>query len=225
MTSTDHVPISRTEWREWYALGQQLTALDGVHSPSRFSALLAATMVDVEGLTVIDAGSGAGLITIAALAAGAEQVIAIDNDPAAARATADNVASVMGREGSRRLATQVLDFTSLGEVPADLLAVNPPQRPTRILQAVEPDQRHLHEGGGEDGLATLRLVMEHARTRVVRTTAADVLSVGTARRDSERWSEPRLVRREELPMHASWVTLTGALGHVAVWDFQAREAG
>lgn len=48
---------------------------------------------DVSGRTVIDFGCGSGILAIAALALGAEKVIAIDNDPQALQATRSNAAN------------------------------------------------------------------------------------------------------------------------------------
>lgn len=45
---------------------------------------------DLTGLTVIDYGCGSGILGIAALLLGAEEVIAVDNDPQALLATRDN---------------------------------------------------------------------------------------------------------------------------------------
>lgn len=45
---------------------------------------------EIAGKTVIDYGCGSGILAIAALLLGAESVIAIDHDPQALRATADN---------------------------------------------------------------------------------------------------------------------------------------
>ena len=47
---------------------------------------------DVTGKTVIDYGCGSGILAIAALLLGARQAIAIDHDPQALQATADNAA-------------------------------------------------------------------------------------------------------------------------------------
>jgi ribosomal protein L11 methyltransferase len=44
------------------------------------------------GKKVIDYGSGSGILGIAALLLGAEEVLAVDNDPQALRATQDNAA-------------------------------------------------------------------------------------------------------------------------------------
>ena len=46
-----------------------------------------------KGLTIIDYGSGTGILAIAAVKLGASSVVAIDNDPQAVLATKDNVAN------------------------------------------------------------------------------------------------------------------------------------
>lgn len=206
-------------WAEWRALGAELSTPAGVHAPSPFSALLASSMGDCAGRTVVDAGSGAGLISIAALAAGAAEVLAIDLDPAAIEASRENVRRVLGAEDYARFSTRILDFSELGAVAGDLLAANPPQRPTEILAGVESDQRHLHEGGGSHGLDTIRLLLRYARTSVVRTTAAGVLDIDAARHDLPQWDRPVRVTEEILPMHRSWRPLTGPSAAVGVWDF------
>ncbi|MFG1925238.1 50S ribosomal protein L11 methyltransferase [Cryptosporangium sp. NPDC048952] len=209
-----------SNWQSWFTLGAALPLAPGVHAPSRFSALLAATLGDCAGRTVIDAGCGAGLITIAALRAGAEHVVAIDADPAAVELTRDNVARTTGDVSPTRLEALQLDFRELARFDADLLAVNPPQRPESILQAVEPDQRHLHEGGGPDGLDTLRLVLKHTTAAIVRTTAADVLPIHTV-----EVRTPRRVLTATLPMHLAWHPLTGPEAPVSVWDLHAVRPG
>ncbi|MCO8276788.1 50S ribosomal protein L11 methyltransferase [Actinoplanes sp. TRM 88003] len=204
-----------SDWRSWFAFGSVLPLAPGVHAPSRFSALLAAALDDCAGRTVIDAGCGAGLITIAALRAGADRVVAIDIDPVAVELTRANVARTIGGVSSARLQTRQLDFRELSRIDADLLAVNPPQRPQSILKSVEPDQRHLHEGGGPDGLDTLRLVLDHTAAAVVRTTAADILPSHNL--------EGRTCRRvltATLPMHRAWHPLTGPAAPVSVWDLR-----
>ena len=45
---------------------------------------------DIQGKSVIDYGSGSGILGIAALLLGADEVLAVDNDPQALRATRDN---------------------------------------------------------------------------------------------------------------------------------------
>jgi methylase of polypeptide subunit release factors len=208
------VPLPGAVWTAWHQLGAALTASPGVHRPSEFSALLASTLSDVWGRTVLDAGSGAGLITVAALSAGATHVVALDRDPVALQDTAANVERLLGTSARDRLSLWQADFTQLGVLDADVLAVNPPQRPTYLLDGVEPDQRHLHEGGGVDGLDGLRLVLSHARCHEVRSTAADALPLAVLHRT------PRHLTTATLPVHPAWHPLVHAdEAKVSVWAF------
>lgn len=213
--------LSTIDWQGWRDVAAGLTVAPGVHEPSAFSALLASTLSDVGGRTVVDAGSGAGLISVAALRYGARHVVAVDSDAAALAVTAENVERVGGPDARSRLSLWQADFAELGLLRADVLAVNPPQRPTAVLGGVEPGQRHLHVGGGDDGLQTIRLVLRHARSPEVRTTAADVLPVADAL-DVDGWQAPDRLAQATLPLHPSWAPLVG--GHEArvnVWSLSA----
>jgi methylase of polypeptide subunit release factors len=206
------------DWREWHRLGETLEVVEGVHRPSEFSALLSSTLTGLEGATVLDAGCGAGLITIAALAGGAARVIAMDRDGAALEATAANVALVLGPRARDRLSLRQDDFSRLGEIEVDLLAVNPPQRPESILGAVESHNRHLHTGAGADGFDTLRLVLAHAAAGEVRTTAAAALRLGEAEFDGP-WGPPVRLAAETLPVHAAWGAPDDR-AEVGIWSFR-----
>jgi methylase of polypeptide subunit release factors len=206
----------------WVEMGRRLTASPGVHQPSTFSALLAATMHDVRGQVVVDAGCGAGLVTVAALYAGAEHVIAQDYDPACLADTSANVEQLLGREARRRLTLWEADWRQLGPMCADLLAVNPPQRPLQLLPDVDPAVLHLHDGGGDDGLDALRLVLAHARTGRVRSTAAAALKLPDASPAlaTGPWRAPRLIVSRTLPFDPAWRRFLPDLrGQVDVWEF------
>lgn len=206
-------PLPGAAWTAWHKLGATLTTSPGVHRPSEFSALLASTMSDVWGRTVVDAGSGAGLIAIAALSAGATHVVAQDRDTAALRDTAANVERLLGTSARDRLSLWQADFAQLDVMDADVLAVNPPQRPAHLLHAVEPEDRHLHNGG-RDGLDGLRLVLAHARCHEVRSTAADALPLAVLQRT------PRRLAAAVLPMHRAWRPLVhDSESKVSVWAF------
>ena len=94
----------------------------GVHHPSPFSAELATTVAsspaEFGGKVVIDAGAGAGLITIAALVAGADHVIATDLDLNALAATRDNVRSILGDEAVSRISLLVSGQWMIAELIA-----------------------------------------------------------------------------------------------------------
>ncbi|MEU4547459.1 50S ribosomal protein L11 methyltransferase [Nonomuraea dietziae] len=201
----------------WAEIGGVLQTSDGVHRPSRFSAFLAAGMGDCGDLTVIDAGCGAGLVAVAALEAGARHVVAQDYDPKALHDTAHNVTRILGSRARARLTLWEADWSQLRPMKADLLAVNPPQRPAALLPAVPQNQRHLHDGGGPDGLAAIRLVVRHAGTGRVRTTAAAALRFDT--REFPGWSAPRCVAMTELPYDPAWRALVpDLLGQVGIWE-------
>jgi len=215
-----------TDWRGWLDLAAEFTVAPGVHQPSAFSALLASTLTDVTAKTVVDAGSGAGLISLAALRHGARHVVAVDSDAAALAVTAENVERLGGAEARARLSLWQTDFAELGLLRADVLAVNPPQRPTAVMGGVEPGQRHLHVGGGSDGLQTHRLVLRHARCAELRTTAADVLPVTAQSLGSAElgWGAPQRIAQAALPMHASWEPLTGSHeALVSVWSLSLQD--
>jgi methylase of polypeptide subunit release factors len=213
-------PPSGADWRAWLAFEESLEVAPGVHRPSAFSSLLASTLGGATGRTVLDAGCGAGLITLAALAAGARQVVAMDRDPAALEVTAANVERLLGTEARGRLSLWRADFSQLDVLATDLLAVNPPQRPTAHLDRVEPEQRHLHTGGGEDGRETLGLVLAAAAATEVRTTAAPALRLAEMNPPAG-WSRPHPVATERLPLHPSWGEPTDE-GDVGVWTFLRR---
>lgn len=205
-------------WQEWLTLGDSLVVPDGVHHPSPFSAVLAAAPITVAGRVVVDAGSGAGLITISALSRGASTVIACDLDAVALAATRANVERVLGASALERLALFQADFTQLGMLRADLVLANPPQRPTAILAAVPAHERHLHTGGGTDGLDAIRTILDHVETSEVCTTAAGVLPV--AELQSPRWPHRAIVSTEVAPMNAVWALAgVGETGDVNVWSF------
>ncbi|MFJ9179145.1 50S ribosomal protein L11 methyltransferase [Streptomyces sp. NPDC102360] len=205
----------------WVAMARDLDVGPGVHSPSVFSAFLAANVLDTQDQVVVDAGCGAGLVTIAALSSGARHVVAQDYDPAALNDTMRNVTRILGPKARERLSLWEADWRQLGPMAADLLAVNPPQRPTALMPDVPHDQRHLHDGGGADGLDGIRLVLAHANAQRVRTTAAAALRMDT--RTCADWSAPRLIADAWLPFAPAWRNLVPDLrGRVGIWEF-ARE--
>lgn len=180
-------------------------------------------MNDCQDMTVVDAGCGAGLVTLAALSAGASQVVAQDYDAAALSDTARNVTRVLGPTGRARLTLWESDWRQLGPMCADLLAVNPPQRPAALLPDVPPDQRHLHDGGGPDGLDGIRLVLSHTGATRVRTTAAAALRLETQRFPG--WSTPQPITSADLPFDPAWRALLPDLrGRVDIWELVSDSA-
>ncbi|MEV0809311.1 50S ribosomal protein L11 methyltransferase [Micromonospora sp. NPDC050200] len=212
----------RSDLERWTALGAELVTSPRVHRPSSFSALLASAVQDTAGEVVVDTGCGAGLVTIAALMADAQHVIAQDYDANCLIDTAANVERLLGPAARQRLTLWEADWRQLGPMRADVLAVNPPQRPTALLEDVDDDVLHLHDGGGDDGFAGLRMVLGHAGTPRVRTTAAAVLDLPAAAPDlcGSRWSAPSVLTHAHLPLDPAWHRLVPELiGRVDVWEF------
>jgi ribosomal protein L11 methyltransferase len=78
------------------------------------------------GLRVADLGCGSGVLALAALALGAAQVVAVDTDPLAVRATRAN-AALNGPQAEARLRVghgSATALAALQEAPADLLLCN-----------------------------------------------------------------------------------------------------
>ena len=120
--------------------------------PRPFTQALVTALPRVDGLDVIDAGCGAGAVTVALLRRGAAHVSAWDIVPAAIDDTLENV-SAPRRSGARRPRTSE-SFDGLADVPADLLVTNPPQRPRAVWEQLPADARGVG-AGGEDGLEEL----------------------------------------------------------------------
>jgi len=221
MSSTAQLPVAGAPWQEWHLVGQGLAVPPGVHHPSPFSAELASTVASTPGLVngrvVIDAGAGAGLITIAALAAGAEHVIATDLDLAALAATRDNVRRILGEDAVGRISLLVSDFRMLHLLNADVLLTNPPQRPTALLEGTDAADRPVHDGAGPTGLGLIELLLDHACTADLITTTAGLLDIATLR-VHKRWNGPELLASAHVPMDPVWRTL-GDDDRVNVWRY------
>jgi precorrin-6B methylase 2 len=150
----------------------------GVHTPSPFTQALVAALPRVDGLSVIDAGCGAGSVTVALLRRGAAHVSAWDIVPAAIDDTLENVAR---HADPSRLSTHLGSFDQLADVPADLLVTNPPQRPRAVWKHLPADARGIG-AGGEDGLEALETILaKTAAPRVITSistlTAPDLTPV------------------------------------------------
>ncbi len=102
--------LVRPSWTEALADGATEIVLDpgmafgtGVHPTTR-QCLEALSRLEVAGARVLDVGTGSGILAIAAAKRGAVAVVAVDTDPLAVRAAAENAArnavAVEVREGS-----------------------------------------------------------------------------------------------------------------------------
>jgi ribosomal protein L11 methyltransferase len=92
----------------------------GHHQSTRLCLTLLQS-VRVSGITVLDVGTGSGVLAITAAKLGAAYVRAIDNDPDAIENARENIAA-NGVE--KTVEAHVVDFTAASLEPADLVTAN-----------------------------------------------------------------------------------------------------
>src|SRR6267143_805939 len=88
--------LVRPTWSDAHEEGAITIALDpgmafgtGLH-PTTQQCLEAVSYLDLEGLRVLDVGTGSGILAIAAAKRGAREVVGVDTDPLAVRAAREN---------------------------------------------------------------------------------------------------------------------------------------
>jgi ribosomal protein L11 methyltransferase len=91
----------------------------GHHATTRL-CLAALQQIDLRGRSVIDVGTGSGVLAIAALRLGAAAVLAIDDDPDAIAAAEGNVAL----NGESRIALEIMDLRSSPIGQFDIVVAN-----------------------------------------------------------------------------------------------------
>lgn len=106
------------------------------------------------GLRVADLGCGSGLLGLGALALGAETVLAVDTDPLAIRATAENAALNGATALAVALGSSDVLEELLGGEPADLLLCN---ILAPVIAELSPSFRRLLVPGGQGLLSGLSL--------------------------------------------------------------------
>jgi methylase of polypeptide subunit release factors len=207
-------PVDCVVWLDGTPLAIRVSP--GVHTPSPFTQALMAALPHVDGLDVIDAGCGAGAVTVALLLRGAAHVSAWDIVPAAVDDTLENARR---HADASRVTPHLGSFELLADDPADLLVTNPPQRPRVVWEHLPADARGIG-AGGEDGLEPLETIVASTRaTRVITSistlTAADLAPVA-ARHGFTRTSlladEP--VAHDPVWRHAGSL----AAARVRVWE-------
>ena len=152
---------------------------------ARVQAGAAGEVAPLAGWRVADLGCGSGLLGLGALALGAEEVLAVDTDPLAIRATLDNTA-LNGFTGlTVALGSAEVLQELLGGQPADLLLCN-------ILAPVIAELcgsfRRLLVPGGEGLLSGLLLSQSEALIRILGDEGWDASVVAR----SDPWALLRL---------------------------------
>ncbi len=115
----------------------------GLH-PSTEMCMLFSEEIDLNGRDVLDVGAGSGILAIGAILAGARRATAVEIDPVAARALAQNVALNEMDDRIEVITGAIGDVLAAGTtfpvVFANLIA--------RILaDNAEPIARHVNRGG------------------------------------------------------------------------------
>jgi ribosomal protein L11 methyltransferase len=112
--------LVRPTWSDAREEGAITIALDpgmafgtGLH-PTTQQCLEAVSYLDLEGLSVLDVGTGSGILAIAAAKRGAREVVGVDTDPLAVRAAKEN-AEANGVEIDARLGSAA-DVTGIFDV-------------------------------------------------------------------------------------------------------------
>ncbi|MHC1478873.1 50S ribosomal protein L11 methyltransferase [Frateuria aurantia] len=100
---------------------------------------------NLQGQRVIDFGCGSGILAIAALKLGAAEALAIDNDPQALQATADNAERNQVADRLQLLSVERGPEATATVAPADLMVANILAGP---LAALAPDFARLTRPGG-----------------------------------------------------------------------------
>jgi methylase of polypeptide subunit release factors len=130
---------------------------EGVHAPSAFSELLVDSLPDPHDLVCVDAGCGAGLVTVALLRRGAREVFGFDKDRYAVADARANVARLT--PDPHRAHLRIGGFAELSGEPCDMLLCNPPQRPKALWGQLERAAQRPFFVAGDDGLGAVRLVL------------------------------------------------------------------
>lgn len=103
------------------------------------------TLGEIDGLTVLDCFAGSGAVGLEALSRDAEQVTLIDNDRAAQRAIADNIANLSVASSARLIKTGVGNWLQTATDSYDVIVADPPYNDIplsllpRLLEHLNPN--------------------------------------------------------------------------------------
>jgi ribosomal protein L11 methyltransferase len=124
--------------------------------------------IDLSRRTVLDVGTGSGVLGIAAAKLGAASVVAIDNDPEALRNARENVVrnAVDAVVRVEELDLARCDLPRVDVVAANLTAAALQKHATRLNALVEADGRLVISGFSPDDLRDIAAAMGRAPVRV-----------------------------------------------------------
>jgi release factor glutamine methyltransferase len=134
-----------------------------VTPPTPYTLLLAEKIPDLAGLTVIDIGTGSGILGILASMQGAAQVYVIDTNPVAITAAMDNAEQNGVRLLHLPCGDTIIPLPD-GET-LDVVISNPAQLPLPEPEADSPLLRQ-HYYAGSDGRGMIEEVIRAASTRL-----------------------------------------------------------
>jgi methylase of polypeptide subunit release factors len=202
---------------------EELRWSEGVHAPSPFSELLVDSLPDPTGLACVDAGCGAGLVTVALLRRGAREVFAFDKDRYAVADARQNVARLA--PDPRRARIRIGGFAELSGEPCDMLVCNPPQRPKALWADLERAAQRPFFVAGDDGLGAVRLVLGRTPAPRAIFSLSSIVCADASELAAEFDREAHVLG-ERLVQHVPvWQRISPELlAPARVWEFSARSS-
>jgi methylase of polypeptide subunit release factors len=203
-------------------LVDELRWSEGVHAPSAFSELLVDSMPDPRDLACIDAGCGAGLVTVSLLQRGAREVFAFDKDRYAVADARANVARLAPDPHRARI--RIGGFAELAGEPGDMLLCNPPQRPRALWDDLERSSQRPFFVAGGDGLGAVRLVLSLTPAPQAIFSLSSIVCPDAAAIAAEFGREAHLLGERLVQHDPVWGRISEELLMPArVWEMRARE--
>jgi methylase of polypeptide subunit release factors len=199
---------------------EELRWSEGVHAPSPFSELLVDALPDPTDLSCVDAGCGAGLVTVSLLRGGAREVFAFDKDRYAVADARQNVARLAPDPHRARI--RIGGFAELSGEPCDVLVCNPPQRPKVLWADLERSAQRPFFVAGDDGLGAVRLVL--ARTSAPRAifSLSSFVCADASALAAEFGREAHLLGERLVQHDPVWQRISPELlAPARVWEFTA----
>jgi release factor glutamine methyltransferase len=143
-----------------YQIGEhriELALREGIAPVSPYSLLLAENIPSLRGKTVVDLGTGSGLLGIVAKLQGAERVYLVDSFDKAVALARENAKRNGIEHGVEVLQTGEDMFPAMAPGSADVILSNPAQLPLP-----EPDRANSPFYAGPDGRAMIDALIEQA---------------------------------------------------------------